>query len=753
MLKIKINGIVQGVGFRPFVFILAKKLHLKGFTLNSNDGLEIEVQGRRDNLQKFIDLLKKTAPPAAKIESFQVKTLPNKGYTDFEIRKSSRNRGLTFIAPDLAVCQDCVREFYDPGDYRYQYPFINCTNCGPRYSIIEKTPYDRPVTTMNEFEMCEYCRKEYENPYSRRFHAQPIACQNCGPKLTFLDKSLQELPGRPIDLCREALKSGKIVGIKGIGGFHIACDATNEMAVGELRKRKNRPHKPFAVMCRVKDVRAIVKCSDSQMKLLKSVKAPIVIIPKNKQSAISGMTAPFNPNLGVFAPYTPLHYQLFNESLLYLIMTSGNINDEPIAVNESELTGLCDCFLTHNRQILNRCDDSVIRPVNNFYINLRRARGYVPSPFSLPVSTVPTLGTGAEMKISFVLTRDRAAYLSPYIGNNNSKATEDFYVETLDRYKKWFKIQPELAACDMHPDYLTTHYANKLTTTVIKVQHHHAHIASVMAEHQLNEPVIGIAYDGTGYGEDGAMWGGEIFTADYSGYSRRYHLNYMPLPGGDAAITYPVRIAYAYLHSSGEETVFLRDISSLEKKTITRQIDNKFNLFQTSSMGRLFDCVAAMLGLFPRITFEAQSAMALEFLCADAPTEKVASYPYELKGCDINIVPLIRAVSKDILNGISKNVIAEKFHNSIIDFTVEAVREISKDTGLKKIVLSGGVMQNVILLKGLIDLLTKEGLSVFYPKELPANDGAVSVGQALIANSQVNIKETRHSLKTRSTGR
>lgn len=734
MKRFEINGIVQGVGFRPFVYNLAHKLKLHGYVLNSTDGVEIELEGTKNSLNQFKKLLINDLPPAAKIENIIENDLPNIGYSGFDIRKSLNKTGSTFISPDLAVCEDCGNELFEKTDKRHEYAFINCTNCGPRYSIIEKTPYDRPVTSMKSFEMCSFCKSEYVDPTNRRFHAQPIACPVCGPKLSFLNESLEKLFGDPIENCLSFLKAGKIVGIKGIGGFHIACDARNDEAIKDLRIRKHRPDKPFAVMCSEENLKNIVEYNPSDLELLKSVASPIVLLSKIMKNPLSEFVAPLNPNLGVFLPYAPHHHQIFREENLYLIMTSGNRHDEPIAREAEELIGICDYFLTHNRPIFNRNDDSVIRPSSRKNIFLRRSRGFVPSPLKLPFKTVPTLGTGAELKISFALTKEDSIYLSPYIGNNNSKETEDFFVETLTKFKDWFKIEPELVACDLQPDFMTTRFAEKLNLPLVKVQHHHAHIAAVMAESMLDEPVIGISYDGTGYGLDGAIWGGEIFAGDYHNFDRKFHLKYMPLPGGDAAIKHPVRIAYAYLLKARENSDFLKGISETEKQIISKQIINNFNVFQTSSMGRLFDCISAMLGLFPNITFEAQSAMALEFLCGKESLEKVPSYPFEIKNEEIDFIPLIKAVTEDIRQKKSQVEIARRFHKSVIDFTVQAIQKVKKETGLNKVILSGGVMQNNVLLEGLCGELEKNYFTVFTPSQLPSNDGAISAGQVMIAN-------------------
>lgn len=638
------------------------------------------------------------------------------------------------ISPDLAVCKDCVREMFDKFDKRYLYPFINCTNCGPRFSIIENTPYDRPMTTMKDFKMCDYCKNEYTNPLDRRFHAQPIACPECGPEFELLNNNLEKIQtDEPIKETIELLKNGKIVAIKGISGFHLACDATNTKVVKRLRKLKDRPHKPFAIMTQEKNLSKLVDITAENINLLKSPESPILIL-KKKKNLLSELVAPNNPNIGVFIPYAPIHFLLFDEELPFLVMTSGNINNDPISKDERSLQKICDYFLTNNRPILNRSDDSVILPTRNKNLILRRSRGFVPSPINLPINTIPTLGMGAALKITFSLTKNKQLFLSPYIGNSFSKNTMDFYFEMLEKYKKWFDIKPKLIACDLQPDFFTTRLAKKQDLPLIKVQHHHAHIAAIMAEHHITEPVIGVVYDGTGYGTDGAIWGGEIMAADFNKFQRLFHLNDMPLPGGDSAIKKPIRIAYAYLKKIGIDTNFLENISEMEKRIISKQIENNFNVFQTSSMGRLFDCVSTMLGLFPEISFEAQSAMALQFLCDENNIKNAKIYSYEIQNDKINIQSILKEIAKDIHNGISPKKIAESFHNTIIQFTVDAVTEASKKSEIKKVVLSGGVMQNKIIVENLNHILTKNNFTVYLPSELPSNDGSISVGQVMVAN-------------------
>lgn len=733
MKKLIINGIVQGVGFRPFVYNTARKLELRGYVCNSNAGVEVIVSGSEERIQRFIERIRHHAPAASNITEMEAFELEEVHFQDFFIKASENSMGSTLISPDLSVCTNCLQEMFDKDDKRYAHPFINCTNCGPRYSIIKDTPYDRKMTSMDRFRLCSYCEGEYTDPQNRRFHAQPVACPQCGPKLQFLDRNLKPLAGDCIENTIDKLKAGYIVAIKGIGGFHFACDATNDAAISKLRDRKNRPHKPLAVMCSERNIGKIVHVSDEEMKLLRSMAAPIVILPQEDKIPISRLVAPHNPTLGVFMPYTPIHYQLLEDNDLYLVMTSGNVNDEPIATDEKELIGMADFFLTHNREILNRNDDSVIRTGSSQKVILRRSRGYVPTPLRLSFPTIPTLATGAEVKIAFSISHDKLLYLSPYIGANNSKKVADFYDETVAKYRHWFKIEPEIAACDLHPDFMTTKYAESLGLPLLKVQHHHAHTAAVMAEHHLNEPVLGISYDGTGYGSDGAIWGGEILYVEADRFDRLFHLNYMPLCGGDESIKHPDRIAFAYLYQSDIEVGIPPSISDLEKKILTKMTDSG-NYHQTSSMGRLFDCIAAMLGLHCSVTFEAQAAMALEFLCQNTIPENSIVYPYEITDKEIIVLPMIKAIAREIENGVQKHKIARNFHKTIISFTLEAAKKARQKTGINKIVLSGGVMQNVLLLENLMAILAKNHFEIYTSAMLPNNDGAISVGQAMIAN-------------------
>lgn len=733
MWKIKINGIIQGVGFRPFIYRLAHQFKLNGYVHNTTSGVEIVISGDKKKFNHFIEKVRKNHPSGADIKDLQIDKIKTKNYNNFTIKESKRKKGFTLVSPDLAVCEDCAEELHNSKDSRYGYALINCTNCGPRYSIIQNLPYDRPMTSMKQFSMCSFCENEYNDPLNRRFHAQPVACPKCGPELRLLNSKFVSVKGDPIKKTIELLKKGKIIGIKGIGGFHIACNAQNDKAVLLLRKRKKRPRKPFAVMCYAEKLMEIVSVTSSQMKLLKSSQAPVLVLPKKEPDILSSVVAPYNPFLGVFLPYTPIHHLILSKYLPFLIMTSGNCQDEPIAKAEKDLEGLCDYYLTHNRAIINQNDDSIILPADKVNILARRSRGYVPLPIDLPVNTVPSLGVGAQLKLSFSLAKQKSLFLSPYLGNADNKKTMDFFSQTVDAYKRWFKIKPELVAADVHPDYFTTHFAKELRLPLVQIQHHFAHIVSVMAEYKLKEPVIGIAYDGTGYGPDGTIWGSEIMVADYTQYKRGFCLNDMPLPGGDASILHPLRIALAYLIQAGEDISVIKNISSMEKSIIEKQVENKFNIISTSSMGRLFDCVSALLGLIHEVTFEAEAAMRLEFSALKASSTR-KRYPYSIEDNRIDIIPLLRALVKDIKNKTDINIIAQTFHNTIVFFTLDAVNKLNRLTNIKKVVLSGGVMQNRIIVNGLIRELERRGYEVFFPIQIPVNDGCISVGQVVAAN-------------------
>lgn len=797
--KIEVTGIVQGVGFRPFVYNLARSMGIKGFVLNDSKGVIIEAEG--DGIDGFIQYLKTSYPPLAQIEDIKTSILPPAGYKGFEIRESLSDEGLsTLISPDIAICKDCLKELFDSSDRRYLYPFINCTNCGPRYSIIHSIPYDRPNTTMKAFRMCKDCEEEYHDPSNRRFHAQPNACPECGPKLQLQVTShkWQVKEKNPIGITIELLREGAIVAIKGIGGFHLACDATNDAAVKRLRGGKRRSNKPFAVMMPdMKTIRSFCEVTPGEGDILKGPIRPVVLLKKRRDIVISDFVAPENNYLGVMLPYTPLHYLLFYYPLTHhsspttrhhfnaLVMTSGNLSEEPIVTDNQDalerLSSIADAFLLHNRGIYMRVDDSVVRiyrdgetetrrngveekvnlsysPHHPFSISfslIRRARGYAPSPIDLGREMPQVLATGGELKTTFCLTKGRYAILSQHIGDMENKEAIEFYKETLRNLKNTFKVEPEIIAHDLHPNYWTTTFAKQFIThnsslITVPVQHHHAHIASCMAEHGLIGKVIGIAMDGTGYGSDGMIWGGEFLIADEMGFERFAHLEYIPMPGGEKAINEPYRMALSYLyHTFGDKTKtsklcpwFLERFDQRVLKTLIGMIKGRINSPLTSSCGRLFDAVSSILGIRDFIAFEGEAAITMEM---KASHNAEGSYGFEIKGfkpCIIDVRPMIEGLIGDIKNGTDLPVMAGKFHNTIVKIILELSRIARKETSLKKVVLSGGCFQNSLLLRKAVSRLKAGGFDVFTHRVVPTNDGGVSLGQALIASSRINLLKT-----------
>jgi len=831
---IKIKGIVQGVGFRPFIYNLAKNLNLKGYVKNTSDGVFIEVEG--NSLNEFLDSLKNKLPPLAKIDDIAIEELSAKGYEDFSIIESIDQGSFTLISPDIAVCDDCLREMLDSSDRRYLYPFINCTNCGPRYSITQRVPYDRPNTTMSVFEMCPRCLSEYNDPSNRRFHAQPNACHNCGPKLEFSVKcqasSIKE-DRNPIEAAIELLKQGAIVAIKGIGGFNLCCNAENEDAVKRLRDKKRRSNKPFALMSPdIETIRQFCEVSDEEDMLLKNRKRPIVLLTKkgNGQEAIGKRLpeeiAPNNKYLGFMLPYTPLHYLLFyypsacHSSLNArhcfdaLVMTSGNLSEEPIVISNEEavskLSDIADAFLMHNRDIFMRVDDSVIKARGNRqeaigkgqteveqkqnYLSpkisfIRRARGYVPEPIRLDDDSPDVLGCGADIKNTFTITKGNYAIVSQHAGDMENLETLKFYEETLNNLKQVYKANPIAIAYDLHPNYLSTQwvllqsqisnlksqtnhksqilnfqYPSPIThhplPVIYSIQHPNAHIASVMAEHGLKERVIGVAFDGTGYGTDGYLWGGEFLVCDLKGFERPAHFKYIPLPGGNRAIKECWRTAISYIVTSqstehrtqkSEIMEILNSIGFVEKygrnkiEGILKIIDNKQFSPLSSGVGRLFDAVSAITGICDRNTFEGEAAIALESAIAVSSVKCQVSrndnaYPFEILEGEPMIVDfsgMILNMLEDVKYKENKSVIAEKFHSALINAITETVTRISKKYSIKKAVLSGGVFQNEYLLEGAVSQLSFSGFNVYANEKVPCNDAGVSLGQAYIARERI----------------
>jgi len=747
-----VRGIVQGVGFRPFIYKLAVRCGLTGFVTNTSQGVELEVEGRAADIDRFFAAVSDEGPPLAQISSIERSDdIPVQNDREFSIRKSraGENRS-TLVSPDVCVCEDCLREMNDQGDRRFRYPFINCTHCGPRYTIIRDIPYDRPLTTMDPFKMCPACLAEYEDPGNRRFHAQPNACWECGPRL-----ELRDGDGRPI-ACEDPvgetirrLKEGGVVAVKGLGGFHLAADAQNPGAVARLRGRKHREEKPLAVMVRDVDAaRSIAVLSRDEIEALSSRRRPIVIVKKQEGHGLAPDVAPRNHNFGVMLPYTPLHYLLFMEGgFKALVMTSGNLSEEPITIDNedavSRLRGIADAFLVNDREIHLRSDDSIVRVVDGTLRHIRRSRGFVPVPVQLPEGLSglpPVLAVGAELKNTLCLTKGSYAFPSQHVGDMENLETLEFFRLTAAHLERILEIKPEVLAADLHPDYLSTRYALERTELpLIRVQHHHAHIVSVLAENGFPGPVIGLALDGTGLGEDRTIWGGEVLTADLTSYERVGHLQQALLPGGDAAARNPRRMALSYLFRSyGRDALdlplpFLRGLDPTEARLVTRILERRVHSPWTSSCGRLFDAVSALAGVCGKNSYEGQAAVELEMI-QDEPDK--GFYPWSVQGRNPRILEtgaLIRAIVEDLLRGVSQGVISRRFHNTLIELFSSVCYEIRQETRINEVALSGGVFQNASLLAGLSRSLRERGFRVFTHSRVPTNDGGVSLGQAVCA--------------------
>jgi hydrogenase maturation protein HypF len=761
--QIHVRGIVQGVGFRPFVYNLAQGLGLSGYVLNSSAGVTIEVEGESGELDRFVNLLGEDAPPLAHIEDVAVTWLEAAGYSDFVIRESLDEPGcLAPVSPDISTCDDCMRDFRTPTNWRYGYPFTNCTNCGPRYTITRKVPYDRPLTTMACFAMCERCLEEYADPRDRRFHAQPNACPECGPSLALV--ATQDLADAPvfartgsslavIGEVRQLLREGKILAIKGLGGFHLACDPMNDRAVQILRERKKRSDKPFALM--VPDIASAERysiVSEVERRVLMSPRRPIVILPRRPDAPLSQALAPGNNTLGIMLPYTPLHYLLFGGSLdapaefSALVMTSGNLSEEPIVTANREavmrLGRIADAFLFHNRDIHTRVDDSVVRVFEGKERVVRRSRGYAPYPVTLRFPAAEILACGAELKNTFCLTKEHHAFLSQHIGDLENYETLVFFEETLERMKELFRITPRAVACDLHPLYLSTKLALAMGgVEKIGVQHHHAHIASCMAENGIEDKVIGVAFDGTGYGTDDKIWGGEFLVADFAGFERRAHFRYIPLAGGDTAVREPWRIGLSYLldtfgaQAESLDLPLWRRIPSKKLAAVRAMIERGINSVETSACGRLFDAVASIAGVRDEVNFEAQAAIELEMSAVPGVD---AAYPFDiLEGdpCQIDMRPAIQAIVRDLVAGLPGAYISAAFHNTVAGVVVEVCRRLHASEGIGRVCLSGGTFQNMYLLERAVAGLRADGFDVFLHSKVPPNDGGIALGQAMIANA------------------
>jgi hydrogenase maturation protein HypF len=751
-LRITVRGVVQGVGFRPHVYACARRCGVTGFVGNEAGGVFLEVEGSAEVLQRFQQQLRADAPPLAFIEALTVTEIAPRGSATFCIVASDDTTAAhTLVAPDISLCEDCVCEVFDPQNRRYRYPFTNCTNCGPRFTIIRALPYDRSQTTMAGFAMCVDCEREYHDPRDRRFHAQPNACSQCGPQLEFVRDGVSLAHGEAaLHAAQQALRRGEIVAVKGIGGFHLACDAANEMALQTLRERKGRVDKPFAVMARDMEVVArFAEVKEQERALLRGQECPIVLLRKKADSELPEMIAPGNQFIGVMLPYAPLHHLLFADDVPEtLVMTSGNHSDEPIATDNAEamerLSLLADAFLLHNRAIQLACDDSVVRVFAQQELPLRRSRGYAPFPVTLPFALQPTLAVGGELKSTFCLATGYHALMSQHIGDLENLETLHAFENSVAHFQRLFRTEPTIIAADKHPRYLSSqwakNYAQKHSLSYVEVQHHHAHIAAVMAEHGLTgeQPVIGFAFDGTGYGDDGTIWGGEVLLADYAGFTRAAHLQYVPLPSGDAAIKRPFRAALAHLWAAGvewhETLPPVAACSVTEQKILQRQLATNLNCIATSSMGRLFDAVAALAGVRQTVTYEAQAAIELEALAATNICEQYEFALSEEAPIQIAAAPLVRAVADDVLAGVPVAMIAAKFHHAVADVILQLALRLRARTQLHQVALSGGVFQNVTLLEMAVAKLLAAGFAVFTHRRVPPNDGGLALGQAVIAN-------------------
>jgi hydrogenase maturation protein HypF len=751
--RLLIRGIVQGVGFRPFVYQLARRLGLAGEVANTSEGVVVHIEGPTAALDAFAVALAGETPPLARITGIETGPAQVCHRGDFRIETSRRGAArATLISPDMAVCDACLAELFDPADRRFGYPFINCTHCGPRYTIIEDVPYDRPHTSMRRFTMCPACQAEYDDPADRRFHAQPNACPVCGPRVTLCTADGQPVAvADPIAETTRRLKSGRIAAIKGLGGFHLAVDALDPEAVDRLRRRKRREEKPFALM--VPDLaaaRRLVVLDPAAEALLTGARRPIVIAPQRAGHPVAPGVAPGSRYFGILLPYTPLHHLLLRQGFQALVMTSGNQSDEPICIDNQEalarLGEIADDFLIHDRDIYLRSDDSIVRRAAGATRFIRRSRGYVPEPVALGQPLPPVLACGAGLKNTVCLTRGAEAFVSQHIGDLENLAAYRFLEKTVAHLERILDIQPQIVAHDLHPDYLSTRYAlGRAGVRRIAVQHHHAHIVSVMAEHGLVGPVIGLALDGTGYGTDGAVWGGEVLVVEAGGFSRVAHLAYVPMPGGAIAIREPWRMAAAHLADAFGDNWKDLDLPlgaavPAEKLDLAvRMARSGINAPPTSSLGRLFDAVAALCGVRARVHYEGQAAMELEMV---ADFDTAGRYPYEVTPGEIFTVataPLIRAVAADLGAGAPVSVVAGRFHRTVIDLFVALCRRVRGRTGLDQVALSGGVFQNVILLEGMVQGLAAAGFSVYTPEQVPANDGGISLGQAVAAAAMAEI--------------
>lgn len=743
--KIVVKGIVQGVGFRPFIYKNATKNNLKGFVNNTSKGVFIEVEGYEEDITSFIEEIKHKPPVLSKVTDIKIIDKEIEGYTNFKIIESKEEEeAITLISPDIAICDDCLRDIRDKNNRRYRYAFTNCTNCGPRFSITKKVPYDRENTTMDVFQMCSECREEYNDPLNRRFHAQPNGCSKCGPRVYICNKEGNEIISNdPIKDIAKEIKNGKIVAIKGIGGFHLACDAKNKEVINELRKRKKRPRKPLAVMMRdIETVKKYCDVNELEERILLGNKKPILLLDKKRNSLLpKELTNYQNGKLGVMLPYTPVHHILFSEDIDILVMTSANISGEPMVYKNHEaiekLKGIADFYLMNNRHIYIPIDDSVSRVILGKERVLRNARGYAPKSMEIK-DMAYSIALGANSNNTFAIANNENIFFSNYIGDLANYNTWQHYINSLEHMKGIYKIDPKSYFYDLHPNFYQNELLKEIKTKKIGIQHHHAHIVACMAEHSLEEEVIGVAFDGTGYGTDGKLWGGEFFICDKERFKRLAHINYIALPGGEGAIREPWKIAISYLYDTFKEdyTVYVpKHLQEKKHQIITEIIKKDINSPKASSIGRLFDAVAALLGFDAKITFQGEAAIDLENLCC---RDDQSFYQYNISLEDgiyiIDCKSLIKSVVIEVIDGIDKELIARRFHNTIIKFTIELCEILRKEYNLSSVVLSGGVFQNEILLINIYKELIKRDFKVYIHEQIPANDEGISIGQMIIGN-------------------
>lgn len=758
-ISIVIRGAVQGVGFRPFIYRLATELGLKGFVLNSPTGVFIEAENEKIILDDFLLRIEKEKPVHAIIQSMEFSFLDTVDYTQFEIRESESNGKTTaFILPDIAVCDDCLKEMFDPKDRRYLYPFINCTNCGPRFSIIESLPYDRPNTSMKMFEMCDECKEEYHNPLDRRFHAQPIACPNCGPHIELLTEDGEHLSkdNNAIIETAEEIRQGKIVALKGIGGYQLICRADNEEVISLLRKRKNREGKPFALMFpNLESIKEVCEVFPFEERLLKSPEAPIVLLRKKanvNQKLVHDSIAPGNPTLGVMLPYTPLHHLLMRELQIPIVATSGNLSEEPMCISEEEafqrLKNIADYFLIHNRLIVRHVDDSIVRVVMDREMIMRRARGYAPLPVELNCETEEEtyLAVGGHLKNSIALSSGKNVFVSQHIGDLSTQEAFSAFQNTVADFTNLYEAKNVHAIADLHPDYLSTKFAKNNFENVSFVQHHQAHVASCYAENKLTGSALGVSWDGTGYGLDGTIWGGEFFRFDGSSFKHVAQFRKFPLPGGDLAIKESKRSAVGLLYEMSGDELFnakhemLNHISEQEKKILLQMLKNKINTPLTSSVGRLFDAVAALTGIKQTVSYEGEAAMMLEFTAAPNISE---SYSFNILPGEVMIIDwqnMIETILKEMKENVSPKIISAKFHNTLVEIICEIAEQKNED----KVVLSGGVFQNAYLLEHAVCALCERGFKPYWHQRIPTNDGGISLGQIAVVMNHDKNKSVVH---------